>query len=118
MPRNFRNSAMGQADQKGSLIQVCDKGILDNKVPGPANYNDVTSLSSVGKYIVSSHRGGTGGKFAKDHRVAEFERVAKINNEKPGPGRYRSPSEFGQYDGNDIYNTYNTISVTRMNHRR
>lgn len=40
--------------------------------------------------------------FDKETRVAEFEKKAK-KNYNPGPGSYRSPSDFGQYDG-DIYN--------------
>jgi hypothetical protein len=35
-------------------------------------------------------------------RVAKFEHDAK-KNYIPGPGSYRSPSDFGHYDG-DVYN--------------
>lgn len=34
--------------------------------------------------------------------MVDFEQKA-VKNYNPGPGSYRSPSDFGQYDG-DIYN--------------
>ena len=36
---------------------------VDNKVPGPATYNEISNLSNAGKYIVSAHKGGTKAKF-------------------------------------------------------
>jgi hypothetical protein len=47
--------------------------ILDNKVPGPGIYNDVSNLSNVGKYIVSSHQGGTRAKFDNSKRISKFD---------------------------------------------
>jgi len=73
--------------------------ILDNKIPGPGVYNDVSKLSKVGKYIVSSHLGGTKAKFDNAKRISKFDE-ARINGlNRPGPGYYKQPSEFGQYDG-------------------
>jgi hypothetical protein len=46
---------------------------LDNKVPGPGIYNDVSNLSNVGKYIVSSHHGGTKAKFDNAKRISKFD---------------------------------------------
>ena len=63
---------MVQVDPKGFWIQVSYFVMGDNKVPGPANYLDISSLSAVGKYIVSNKKGGTGAKFSKDYRVTEF----------------------------------------------
>lgn len=33
--------------------------IIENTTPGPGKYKDVSKLSNVGKYVVSSHIGGT-----------------------------------------------------------
>lgn len=41
--------------------------------PGPGVYNDVSSLSNVGKYIVSTSRGGTNAKFGNSKRVTQFD---------------------------------------------
>ena len=40
--------------------------------------------------------------------MAQFERRAS-SNYNPGPGSYRSPSDFGQYDGN-VYRRTGGIS--------
>lgn len=52
-------------------------------------------------------------------RVGKFESEAK-KNYIPGPGSYRSPSDFGQYDGN-VYNLNITMYKTnssKMNGRQ
>jgi len=45
-------------------------------------------------------------------RVGKFEHEAK-KNYIPGPGSYRSPSDFGQYDGN-VYNMNLTMYKTTL----
>lgn len=67
--------------------------------PGPGSYNDVSNLSNVGKYILSTSRGGTNAKFDHSKRVTKFDEMAKRAKLVPGAGTYQAPSEFGQYDG-------------------
>ena len=54
--------------------------------------------------------------FDKEHRTVQFEQKAK-KNYIPGPGSYRSPSQFGHYDGN-IYNKSGAISYLTINDSR
>ena len=89
--------------------------ILDNKTPGPGMYNDVHNLSKVGRYIVSSNTGGTNAKFDKTKRVTKFDEERRAASIRPGPGYYKAPSEFGQYDG-DVYR-FNTIDVGRSSRK-
>lgn len=35
-------------------------------------------------------------------RSTYFDASVKAEKDKPGPGNYKTPSEFGQYDG-DVY---------------
>ena len=65
---------------------------VDNKVPGPASYHDISNLSNVGKYIVSSHRGGTKAKFDSEKRKTIFDEASRYSTLVPGPGNYKSPS--------------------------
>ena len=44
--------------------------------------------------------GGTQAKFNRTPRSTFIDEQKYSNKFKPGPGFYRSPSEFGQYDGN------------------
>ena len=67
----------------------------------------------MGKYVVSSHRGGTNAKFDGSKRVTKFDECAKVGMSKPGPGYYRAGSEFGQYDG-EVYATINYKSKTSL----
>jgi hypothetical protein len=60
-----RTSATPAPSLKGSSLTVFKWFYVDNFVPGPGNYQDVSSLSKVGKYILSSHSGGTKAIF--DH---------------------------------------------------
>lgn len=52
--------------------------------------------------MISSHRGGTRAKFDSAPRKTKFDEIMQTSVTKPGPGQYKAPSEFGQYDG-DIY---------------
>jgi hypothetical protein len=70
--------------------------------PGPGNYKDVNLISKNGHYPLSQSKGGTKAKFDSEPRETMFDRVFRKEIEKPGPGYYQAPSEFGQYDG-DIY---------------
>ena len=74
----------------------------NNKIPGPSDYESGTGLSSIGKYVMSSHKGGTKAKFDGSKRKTKFDECAVQAKTKPGPGAYRASSEFGQYDG-DVY---------------
>ena len=56
----------------------------------------------MGQYQNSKYKGGTQARFSKSGRNCYFDQSARTENYKPGPGNYRTPSEFGQYDG-DVY---------------
>lgn len=47
--------------------------IIENCVPGPGNYKEVSSLSKIGKYILSNHTGGTKAIFDHQKRVSKFQ---------------------------------------------
>lgn len=64
-------------------------------------------MSDRGHYILSRTSGEGKRLFDKESRVVKFEHEAK-KNYIPGPGAYRSPSDFGHYDG-DVYNS--TLSM-------
>lgn len=69
-------------------------------MPGPGEYENNTNLSNKGKYVMSSHHGGTRAKFDNSKRVTQFATIEAASRKVPGPGSYRQSSEFGQYDGN------------------
>jgi hypothetical protein len=49
---------------------------------------------------VNSRHEGTGRRaFSVDRKVSKFDEVSKTVIGNPGPGSYRTPSDFGQYDG-------------------
>ena len=73
---------------------------VENRIPGPGQYENVTGLTGSGKSLVSENKGGSIGKFSKDKRVTKFDESRKDGLTRPGPGAYRSISEFGNYDGN------------------
>jgi len=41
-------------------------------MPGPGQYENPTNLSTVGKYVVSSQKGGTNAKFDSSKRITQF----------------------------------------------
>ena len=86
----------------------------DNKVPGPGDYDNPTNLSNVGKYLISSHRGGTNAKFDNSKRLTKFDECTKVGSTKPGPGHYRANSQFGLYDGDVYSSTINYKSKTSL----
>lgn len=61
-------------------------------MPGPGEYENPTNLSSIGKYLLSSNKGGTNAKFDNAKRVTKFDEVMKEEVKKPGPGAYRGRS--------------------------
>jgi len=75
----------------------------------------VNLLSDRGHYPIDSTWGYGKRLFDKEKRVAQFEHKAKNNYSKfliyadPGPGSYRSPSDFGHYDG-DVYKNSGAIA--------
>jgi hypothetical protein len=46
---------------------------IDSKTPGPGNYKNVTSLSKVGRYVLSNHPGGTKAIFDQSKRITKFD---------------------------------------------
>lgn len=67
-------------------------------------------LSDRGHYPISKSSGFGKRLFDKERRIVEFEKKA-LKNYYPGPGSYRHPSEFGNYDG-DVYNMNITMYKT------
>lgn len=92
-----------QKDQPDSFSSVFLHHKIDNEVPGPGRYEEINNLSNEGKYLNTKSTGHGKRYFDKETRMIDFEHKAK-KNYNPGPGSYRSPSDFGQYDG-DVYTT-------------
>lgn len=67
-------------------------------MPGPGEYDNPTSLSSIGKYLLSSNKGGTNAKFDNAKRSTKFDEALREGMKVPGPGAYRGRSEFGLYE--------------------
>ena len=63
-------------------------------VPGPGQYEVKPSLNSTGSYFLSKFRSSLVRKFGNEKRDS-LTRGAVLYT--PGPGTYRSPSEFGIY---------------------
>lgn len=61
-------------------------------MPGPCDYENPTNLSNVGKYLMSTHKGGTNAKFDTSKRVTKFDECKRVGMTKPGPGYYRASS--------------------------
>lgn len=76
----------------------------------------MSSLSKVGKYILSNHSGGTKAIFDHSKRITKFDQVKNHSMNQPGPGSYRMPSEFGQYDG-EVYANMGTVTSSRYSKR-
>ena len=94
--------------------------IKENVNPGPGNYESVNLLSERGHYPISSSLGFGKRAFDKEVRETQFEFRAKknysndfFNNLDPGPGSYRSPSDFGHYDGEVYKNTGGIAYMSR-----
>lgn len=75
-------------------------------------------MSERGHYPVSSTAGYGKRAFDKERRETHFDFKARKNSSTlyvildPGPGSYRSPSDFGQYDGGNVYK--NTGGIAYM----
>ena len=66
---------------------------MTSKIPGPGSYGtESVDLSPVGKYVISKLKSCLTRKFAITTRKPINE-----NNENPGPGSYKLPSDFGHY---------------------
>ena len=57
-------------------------------------------MNQDGSYFVSRFKSSTCRKFGKEQRDV-FDRLDQ--NKTPGPGSYRSPSEFGYYSAQDKF---------------
>jgi hypothetical protein len=66
-------------------------------VPAANSYFPINDMSDSGKYVLSSTKGAGRRRFEKEFRSSFVDGPAKITR-TPGPGTYRQPSEFGQYD--------------------
>lgn len=66
-------------------------------VPGAGTYYPNSELSDSGKYVLSKSKGDGRRRFSLGFRDSFVDTPAKITK-TPGPGSYRQPSDFGQYD--------------------
>lgn len=89
---NFQGWAIAREKRRDFSAMVFIRDMIEKQVPGPGKYKDISNLSAVGKYVVSSHRGGTKAKFDKFKRIHQFEEIADKASQLPGPGRYQYPS--------------------------
>ena len=81
--------------------------------PGPGAYHIPSAITSDSRYVNSKY-GGTGQRaFTHRERTTLFDEHPKHQEIIPGPGSYRLPSEFGQYDG-DVYNRLMEKMAKRM----
>ena len=67
--------------------------MLGKTTPGPADYTNKT-IEADGIYFLSTMKGS--GKRAILHGKRDLK--VEGNKETPGPGTYRSPSDFGHYE--------------------
>lgn len=81
-----------------------------NEVPGPGNYKVPEALNSNSKYVNSKHTGTGLRAFTLSKRVSKFDEISASRRNIPGPGSYRQPSDFGQYDG-DVYGTMSAAKL-------
>lgn len=92
MPQNFLISVT-RVQKLRDLAQMVNYMLnLDNMIPGPGSYKEISNLSKVGKYVVSNHVGGTKAIFDHQKRISKFDQAKIQAMEKPGPGYYRVPS--------------------------
>jgi len=85
---------------------------LENLNPGPGKYEQNSPLSNQGKYSISRFQGNGQRILDKERRENMFDYRAR-KNRNPGPGSYRSPSDFGHYDGN-VYGNTGAISYLTL----
>lgn len=65
-----------RAQDLKDLLQMVHLNINeDNFIPGPGNYQEISSLSKVGKYVLSNHTGGTKAIFDHSKRISKFDQV-------------------------------------------
>lgn len=83
---------MGHRNLTDFLAQVYLYLCLANGLPGVGEYKNTQPISSVGKYALSKHLGGTQAKFNKTSRATFLDEAAKAEKSKPGPGFYKAPS--------------------------
>lgn len=75
--------------RRGFRALVCFFDDLENRIPGPATYEQVLSI---GKEPVSKYTGPLSAKFSMGRRITEFDKAALKSLETPGAGSYRAPS--------------------------
>ena len=68
-------------------------------IAGPGQYDTKPSINTDGSYFISRFKSSLARRFGKEQR--EIERNSALRT--PGPGSYRSPSEFGQYRAQDKF---------------
>ncbi|KAL4511959.1 hypothetical protein ABPG72_012804 [Tetrahymena utriculariae] len=74
--------------------------------PGPGQYKPRNDLEKSGSYVLSIYKSyGTRNFSNASPRQSFVDQASKSTIYKPGPGTYRLPSEFGNYDHLDMYRT-------------
>lgn len=84
----------------------------ENIVPGPGTYQPPSALVNDSHYISSRHEGTGRRAFTIDKKLSKFDEYSKTFQGNPGPGSYRSPSDFGQYDG-QVYERFGSPKRSR-----
>jgi hypothetical protein len=89
---SFKKTSFSISSSKRFQDDSKDYHYPDNNVPGPAAYTNPTNLLNIGKYLVSSQKGGTNAKFDKSARVTHFDKAIQNARNRPGPGAYKACS--------------------------
>ena len=84
----------------------CD---VENQNPGPGAYQPPSAIMATSHSVSSRHEGTGQRAFSTGRKVSKFDEFSKTFVAYPGPGSYRSPSEFGNYDG-EVYDRNQMIS--------
>ena len=80
------------------------------KYPGPGQYETKPSLNKEGSYFISRFQSSFSRKFGREQRNS----ITKSRTiSTPGPGTYRSPSEFGYYEAKEALRMGTTIDIKR-----
>jgi len=67
--------------------------------PCPGTYNTTGEINNTGSYFVSKFKSSVGKTFGLSLKKADS--TEKFRSMVPGPGHYKVPSEFGQYESKD-----------------
>ncbi|KAL4476561.1 hypothetical protein ABPG74_010294 [Tetrahymena malaccensis] len=87
-------------------------GPIKSAAPGPGTYQPKNDLNSSGQYVLSYNRGDGTRAFSNQARKS-FTDIQANKSFTPGPGNYRIPSDFGNYDHINLYKTSSDFNSTK-----